>query len=197
MAGGDASRSRDRGGGRIQASRVRWPRLIRAAGSLACAGAVAAYPAAAAARVPWLHAGLGIAAFAALAAGLALRRSTLFVWALVVLGADYALWLELGTHALDQRAPIVGGGLLLAAELAYDSLEPEVGRPESTAVLARVIVLAGVTLGAIGVGALVLATASIPLSGGAGLTAVGVAAAVLVLAVITRLAAEHRLPPWP
>jgi hypothetical protein len=159
---------------------------------LACAGAVAAYPAAAAARVPLLHAGLGIAAFTALAAGLALRRSTFFVWALVVLGADYALWLELGTHALDQRAPIVGGGLLLTAELAYDSLESEVGRPESTAVLARVIALAGVTLGAIGAGALVLVAASIPLSGGVGLTALGVAAAVLVLAVIARLAAERR-----
>jgi hypothetical protein len=127
-----------------------------------------------------------------LAAGLALGRPTLFVWALALLGADYALWLELGTHALDQRAPIVGGGLLLTAELAFDSLEPEVGLPESTAVLSRVIVLIGVTLGAIAVGALVLAAATVPLSGGVGLTALGAVAAVLVLAVIARLGAERR-----
>jgi hypothetical protein len=120
-----------------------------------------------------------------------LRRTTLFVWALVLLGADYALWLELGAHGLDQRAPIVGGGLLLAAELAYDSLEPEVGRP-GAALLARAIALAGVTLGAIGAGALLLAAASVPLSGGIGLTALGAGAAVLVLAVIARLAVERR-----
>jgi hypothetical protein len=192
MAGGNASRGRYGGGGRIQAPRTHRPRLIRAAGSLACAAALAAYPAAEAARLAWLHAGIGIAALLALSAGLALRRSTLFVWALVLLGAEYALWLGLGTHALDQRAPIVGGGLLLAAELAFDSLEPEVGRPESTAVLGRAITLAAVTLGAIGVGALVVASASIPLSGGIGLTGLGAAAAVLALAVLARLAAGRR-----
>jgi hypothetical protein len=142
--------------------------------------------------VPWLHAGIAILAFLTLGAGLALRRSTLFVWALVLLGAEYALWLELGTHALDQRAPIVGGGLLLTAELAFDSLEPEVGRLEATTVLSRAITLVGVTLAAIGVGAVVLAAASIPLTGGVALTAVGAAAAVLVLAVMARLAAERR-----
>lgn len=127
-----------------------------------------------------------------LTAGLTLGRPTLFVWALALLGADYALWLELGTHALDQRAPIVGGGLLLTAELAFGSLEPEIGLPESTAVLSRVIVLTGVTLGAVAVGALVLAAATVPLTGGVGLTALGAVATVLVLAVIARLAAERR-----
>jgi hypothetical protein len=76
--------------------------------------------------------------------------------------------------------------------MAYDSLEPEVGRPESTAVLAHAITLACVILAAIGAGALVLAAASIPLSGGVGLTALGAAAAVLVLAMIARLATERR-----
>src|SRR5712691_3881737 len=192
MAAREAARRRDRGGGRIQASRIRRTRLIQVAGSLACGAALAAYPAAAAGRFPWLHVGIGGAALAALATGLALRRSTLFVWALVLLGADYAVWLELGTHALDQRAPIVGAGLILTAELAFDSLEPEVGRSDSTVVLARAIVLAAVVLGAVGVGALVLAAASIPLTGGVALTALGSAAAALVLGVIRRLAAERR-----
>lgn len=127
-----------------------------------------------------------------LAAGLVLRRSLFLVWALVLLGANYAVWLALGTHALDQRIPVVGAGLLLAAELAFDSLEPEVGRVEAATVMSRLIVLVIVVLGAVGAGALVLAVASLPLGGGVAVTAVGAVAAVLVLALITRLAAERR-----
>ncbi len=145
-----------------------------------------------ASRFPLLHAAVGIAGFVALAAALALRRSTWLVWPLVLLGGSYALWLALGTSALDQRAPVVGAGLLLTAELAYDSLEPEVGRPEATALLGRAIVLTVAVLAAVGAGALVLAVASIPLSGGVGLTALGAVAAVLVLTLITRLAALRR-----
>jgi hypothetical protein len=157
-----------------------------------CAAGVAAYPPVAAGRFPWVHAAVAIGGFALLAAGLALRRSVLLVWALVLLGGNYALWLALGTHALDQRMPVVGAGLLLAAELAFDTLEPEVGRVETSTVMARVIVLVIVLLGAVGAGALVLAVASVPLSGGVAITAVGAVAAVLVLAMIKRLAAERR-----
>lgn len=139
-----------------------------------------------------MHAAIAIAGFSVLAAGLALRRSVFFVWALVLLGANYAVWLALGTHAIDQRMPVVGAGLLLVAELAFDTLEPEVGRVEAATLMARVIVLVIVILGAVGAGALVLAVSSVPLSGGVGITAVGAVAAVLVLALITRLAAERR-----
>jgi len=121
-----------------------------------------------------------------------LRRATLLLWPLVLLGGSYALWLALGTQALDQRMPIVGAGLLLTAELAFDSLEPEVGQPESTVVLARAIALVLLVLTAVGAGALVLLVASIPLSGGVVVTALGAVAAVLALALITRLAAERR-----
>ncbi|HST26436.1 MAG TPA: hypothetical protein VLJ76_10620 [Gaiellaceae bacterium] len=144
-----------------------------------------------AARLQLLQGAVGAAGVAVLAVGLAWRYSPFLVWGLALLGADYALWLELGTHALDQRAPIVGGALLLTAELAFDSLEPEVGRPERTAVLGRAIALAIVVLVAVAAGAIVLAAASIPLSGGIALTAVGAAAVVAVLAVIARLAAER------
>jgi hypothetical protein len=161
-------------------------------GSLACAAAVAAYPPVAASRLPWVHAGISIAAFGVLAAGLVLRRTQFLVWSLALLGANYAIWLALGTHALDQRIPVVGVGLLLVAELAFDSLEPEVGRVDVTTVLSRAIVLVVVALGAVGAGTLVLAVASIPLSGGVAVTAVGALAAVLILALITRLAAERR-----
>lgn len=133
-----------------------------------------------------------MAALVVLAAGFVFRKAAVFLWALVLLGGNYALWLALGTHALDQRMPIVGAGLLLTAELAYDSLEPEVGKPEATLVLARMIALALVVLSAIGVSALVLLLAAVPLSGGVAVTGLGVAAAVLALVLITRLAADRR-----
>jgi hypothetical protein len=120
------------------------------------------------------------------------RRATLLLWALVLLGGSYALWLALGTHALDQRMPVVGAGLLLTAELAFDSLEPEVGRPESTVVVARAIALVLLVLAAVGAGALVLLMAAVPLSGGVVVTALGAVAAVLALALIMRLAVERR-----
>jgi len=146
----------------------------------------------AASRFPWLHGGIAIAGFALLAAGLVLRRSPLLVWALALLGANYAVWLALGTHTLDQRIVIVGAGLLLAAELAFDSLEPEAGKVETATIIGRVIVLVVLLLGAVGTGALVLAVTSVPLSGGVVVTAVGAVAAVLVLALIKQLAAERR-----
>ncbi len=149
------------------------------------------YPPVSADKLPWLHAGISVVAIALLAIGLAFRRGALFVWCLLLLGGNYALWLALGTHAIDQRAPIIGAGLLLTAELAFDSLEPEVG-PDATVVLARAIALALCVLGAAGVGAVILAVSSIPLSGGVVVTALGAAAAVLALGLLMRLAAERR-----
>jgi hypothetical protein len=133
-----------------------------------------------------------VAAIVVLAVGFALRKGDVFLWALVLLGGDYALWLGLGTHALDQRIPVVGAGLLLVAELAYDSLEPEVGRPEAGAVLGRAIALTLILLAAVGAGAAVLAVSAIPLSGGVAVTGLGVLAAVVALALIMRLAADRR-----
>jgi len=127
-----------------------------------------------------------------LAVGLSLRRPVLFFWSLALLGGNYALLLALGTHAIDQRAPIVGAGLLLTAELAFDSLEPEVGRPEAAALLGRTVAVVLTVLGGAAVGAVILAVSSIPLSGGAAVTALGAGAAVLALGLLLRLAAERR-----
>jgi hypothetical protein len=204
MARGHAPGRRDRGGGRIQAPRIRrprlrlqrprprWPRLVRAGGALACAAALAVYPALETPRLAWLEATIGVIAVLTLAAGLAWRHAPLFLWALALIGVQYAVWLELGTHALDQRAPVVGAGLLLTAELAFDSLEPELGPVTSTAALARLIVLAVVLLVSVGIDAIVLGATSIPVGGGIALTAIGVAAAVLALGVVFRLASVRR-----
>jgi hypothetical protein len=192
VARGDAARRPHGGGGGIQTPRVRWPRLIRIVGALGCATGLGIYPAVEAARFAWLHAGVSIAALVVLAVGFAFRKPSVFLWALVLLGGNYALWLALGTHALDQRIPIVGAGLLLVAELAFDSLEPEVGRPEPPVLLARAISLALLVLTATAAGAIVLAVAAIPLSGGVAITGLGALAAVLAVALIMRLAAERR-----
>jgi hypothetical protein len=88
--------------------------------------------------------------------------------------------------------PIVGAGLLLTAELAFDALEPEVGRPEANVVLARAIALVLLVLVAVAAGAVILVLAAIPVGGGVVITALGAVAAVLALGLITRLTAERR-----
>jgi hypothetical protein len=150
------------------------------------------YPALETPKLAWLLWIIGALALLTLVVGLAWRHAPLFLWALALIGVQYAAWLEIGTHALDQRAPIVGAGLLLAAELAFDSLEPELGPSTSTAALARLIVIAVVLLVSVGVDAIVLGATSIPVAGGIALTAVGVTAAVLALGVVFRLASGHR-----
>jgi len=146
----------------------------------------------AASKLGWAYAAIAVGALLVLTAGTVFRRSALLLWALVALGASYAVWLGLGTHALDQRMPIVGAGLLLTAELAFDSLEPEVGRPEANVVIARSIALVLLVLVAVAAGAVVLIMAAIPVSGGVVVTALGAVAAVLALALVTRLTAERR-----
>lgn len=153
---------------------------------------LALYPALETPRFGWLMATIGVIAVLALVGGLVWRSGPMFLWALALIGVQYGFWLELGTHALDQRAPVVGAGLLLTAELAFDSLEPELGRITSTAALARAIALAVVLLVAVGLDAIVLGATSIPIGGGIALTAVGVAAAVLAIGLVFRLASARR-----
>jgi hypothetical protein len=192
MARGHAARGAHGGGGGIQAPRIRWPRLIRAIGALGCAAALGVYPAVEAERLSWLHAGISVAAVVVLAVGFVFRKAVVFLWALVLLGGNYALWLALGAPAIDQRIPIVAAGLLLVAELAYDSLEPEVGKPEAGAVLGRAIGLTLTVMAGVGAAAIVLAVSAIPLSGGVAVTGLGALAAVVALALIMRLAADRR-----
>ena len=149
---------------------------------------MALYPAVSAGRVPWLVPVIGGAALVALAAGIALRYAPAIAWAVALLGAEYAVWLSLDVDSLNTRAPLVGAGLLLVAELAYGSLEPEIGRPEPEILLRRLALLAGLVLGATAVGALAIAVAATPLSGGVALTAGGVVAAVVALGLIATLA---------
>ena len=58
--------------------------------------------------------------------GLALRWSAALTGAIILLGAQQAVRLALGNDVLDEWAPLVGGALLLCAELAWWSIEQRI-----------------------------------------------------------------------
>jgi hypothetical protein len=132
-------------------------------------------------------AAIGGLAVVVLAFGLGLRWVTLIAWSLLLLGAEYGVWLAQRGVEIDTRAPVYAAGLLLTAELAFDGLERTVVRSEAEVVARRGLQLAGLALGAIVTGAVVLAAATVPVGGNVALTALGVAAAVAALWLIVRL----------
>jgi hypothetical protein len=146
-------------------------------------------PALSADRRVWLVSAAGAAAVALLACALALRRPPLIAWSLAVLGGEYALWLTERGAAVDTRSPLYAAGLLLVAELAHDGIERSRVRAESELYVRRGLYVAGLVVGALAAGTVVMATAAVPVSGGVALTAVGVLAVMLALLVIVRLAA--------
>ena len=97
--------------------------------------------------------------------------------------------LALGPDSLDSWTPLLAGGLLLVAELAWWSLEPRVPAWSQPGLAARrvgTVLLA--CAGASVVSAVVLVAAGVPLSGGFGLELAGVVAATGALAVVACLA---------
>jgi hypothetical protein len=143
-------------------------------------------------REAWLPATLGSAGVALLAVAVVSRRPAPVAWSLALLGAAYAAHLALDGGSVDTRAPLEAAGLLLVAELAFDSLEQGVARASPELAALRVAVLAGLMVGSIVLGAGILAVAAIPLQGGVVLTAVGVAAAGVALALLALLARRGR-----
>ncbi len=155
----------------------------------------AAYPALAAERLAWLVGATGAAAVALLTVAVVFRSRVLLPWALVGLGAQYALWLELRGGRIDERAPVVAAGILLAAELGYWSLERTArGRAAGELAARRLLVILGLLCGALLVCAGILAAGTVAVRGSAAVEAVGVAAAVGVLALVWRLARPEARP---
>ena len=140
---------------------------------------------------------LGAAGVALVLLAVALARAGLVAPGLGALLAGYATSLVArDSAALDAPAPLVGGALLVVAELAYWSVELRGKEPEDRAVVVRrVATLAALTAGAIGLGAAVLAATAFPLGGGLVWNVVGVAAAVAALALIAGLAGGGPTPP--
>jgi hypothetical protein len=148
-------------------------------------GGLAAYPALEDIRLHWVAVGLGALALTLLAGGLVARWAQPVGWGLAILGAEYAVHFAAKGRALDELTPIYAAGLMLAAELAYWSVERRVAAwSESKVLVRRLVFLAGSCGGAATVAALVIVIASASSGGGVALKAVGVAAAIGALGLV-------------
>jgi hypothetical protein len=126
----------------------------------------------------------------ALVAAIVLGWSSLVAVSLLLLGSAYAVHLSLDDTALDTRAPVLAGGLLLVAELAYWSLEEEADvraeAGESVRHLGHVVLL---SLAGLAAGSVLLAVADVVRARGLAVDLVGAAAAagaLLVLVLVAR-----------
>ena len=128
---------------------------------------------------------VGAAGLLILFVALATRWSGAITGALVVLGGQQAVRLELGTHELDVWAPLLAAGLLACAELAWWSIDPRVpawAQPGLTA--RRLATIVAMCAFGTGIGAVMLVAAGASLSGGVGLELVGILAATGAVALV-------------
>ena len=136
----------------------------------------------------------GPIAVVALAAGLVLGWGRLVPFALLLLGAMYALYLGVDGPSLDAAAPVFAAGLFVTAELAYWSLEERERVPaEPGESLRRIAIVAGLGVAVLLVSGLLLAVADVLRTRGLAVDLLGAAAAAATLLVIvfsTRRSAE-------
>lgn len=116
------------------------------------------------------------------------RWSDLLPWALALCLATYAAGLLAGRDALDPLAPAFAAGLLVAAELAYWSLESSAAPETRATLLRRAGVIAGLALATAALGGVLLAAAQVRPPGGPLVLAAGVAAAVASFVLLARFA---------
>ena len=139
----------------------------------------------------YLALGLGGAALALLAFGLAVRWPGALGLGLAALGSEYAVLFAAEGSTLDGLTPVYAAGLLLVAELAFWSIERRVAAwSEPTALEWRLARLGVACLGAASVAALAtLSSAAATGGGGVVLESFGVGAAigsVVILALLMR-----------
>ena len=117
----------------------------------------------------------------------------LFRWSAALLGAQQATRLALGPDALDEATPLTAGALLLAAELAWWSIEPRVPAWWDLGVVIRraLVVVFACFFSAVLAG-VVLVAAGTGVAGGVGLELLGVAAATAALVIVAVVARTHR-----
>jgi hypothetical protein len=180
------ARHRARGGDDIQTPRANGTRVATGAGSVACLLAVAAVPIARGDETfQEFDVRVGAVAIVALVAAVVQGWSWLVPAAIALAGGSYALELALDDAPLDVPAPVVAVGLLLAAELAYWSLDERScvpGDPGQGLRRAALVALGGVS-------ALVVASALLTLvdeirGRGLALDLVGAVAAVAVVVTV-------------
>jgi hypothetical protein len=193
VARGCAAAGSARGGEEIQAPRPHAARVATAAGALAVAAALAVAGLGGGPLHGWLLVGLGGGGFCCLAGGLAVRWSAALAAGIALLGAEQAVRLATGPAHADPWTPLYAAGFLLAAELAWWSIEPRVPAFSELPVLVnRLAVIALSCAGGAVLAGLVVLSAGAPLRGGVGLELVGVVAAtaaVVVVAAVARLRA--------
>jgi hypothetical protein len=125
----------------------------------------------------------------ALLVGLLFRWSPALTLGLGALMAQLAARLALGPDSLDAWTPLYAGGLLLAAELAWWSIEPRVPAwSEPWLGVRRLATVVLTCAAATVVSALVVLAAGAPLEGGVELELVGVVAAAAALTVVAVVA---------
>jgi hypothetical protein len=154
------------------------------------AGATAAYAAVEADRAAVLVLALGILSVTLLLLGLARGRSSAVLPALAGLGVAWTLAAWTRGAGAPGGTMLAAAGLLVAAELAYWSLEQIAVTDEPELVARRAAGLAVRAAVALALAAFLLAALELRAGGGLVLEAVGVAAAVGLLALVFALARE-------
>ena len=136
-----------------------------------------------------------VAAFLAaalLAGGLALRWPVVIPVAVCMLATPYVVALGFELDGLDTRAPLLAGALFVIAELAYWSLELRgMLADEPGTYLRQVALLAGLTVGTIAAGTVVLALVEAVSARGAAVDVAGALAAVAAIALLALAAARR------
>lgn len=134
-----------------------------------------------------------VVALTLLAGGLVLRLAPTIPFAIALLGAEYVAILGFESDALDEQAPLVAGGLLAVAELAYWSLELRgLVVDEPGTYVRRIALLALLVLGVVGFGTVVLAVVEAVGAGGVALDVLGAVAALGALGLVALAARRAR-----
>ncbi len=146
------------------------------------------YVAAAGGRFAVLGEAAATAGAVFLAAGIVVRLPAAIPWAIALAGGGYVAGREHHATA-DGWAAVVGGALLLSAELAAWSIDHDRRIVAERALVTREIAVTTVLVGAsMLVGFVLVGAAAVSSGAGLALTVVGVAATVASVAVILRLA---------
>lgn len=123
-----------------------------------------------------------------LALAIVLRWPSLVLWTIVLAGSGYLAGRH-GNGVVDGWATVIGVLLLLAAELAFWSIDHNARiRSERSLAVRRVVTLVVLVAAALFVNFMLLATAAVSASSGVILAAAGVAAAVAAVSMVLRLA---------
>jgi hypothetical protein len=118
-------------------------------------------------------------------AAVVLGWSSLVAVSVVLVGSAYAVHLALDDPTLDTRAPLLAAGLLLAAELAYWSLEERQNvRTDAREQVRHLAVVVTLALGGLFAGAVLLAVADVARTRGLAVDLLGATAAAGALLVV-------------